>query len=46
MPRCHTCGNDYARSFDVLTADGQRFTFDSMECAAYNSRPVAPTAVA
>ena len=33
----HTCGNDYAKSFDVLTADGQRFTFVSMECAAYSS---------
>ena len=30
MPRCHTCGNDYAKSF---------VTFDSMECAAYKLAP-------
>jgi len=33
MARCDVCGNDYAASFEVLTAQGQRFTFDSFECA-------------
>jgi hypothetical protein len=39
MPRCHTCGNDYAKAFEVTTAAGQRFTFDSIECAAYKLAP-------
>lgn len=33
MARCDVCGNDYAGSFEILTANGQRFTFDSFECA-------------
>jgi hypothetical protein len=33
MSRCDQCGNDYDRSFDVVTADGSRRTFDSFECA-------------
>jgi hypothetical protein len=33
MARCDVCGNDYAASFEILTAKGQRFTFDSFECA-------------
>jgi hypothetical protein len=39
MPRCHVCGNDYAASFDVIAANGQRFTFDSFECAAFKLAP-------
>ena len=39
MSRCDSCGNDYARSFQVIAADGQRFTFDSLECAAYKLAP-------
>lgn len=33
MARCDVCGNDYAASFEVLTAKGQRYRFDSFECA-------------
>ena len=33
MARCDVCGNDYAASFEIHTAKGQRFTFDSFECA-------------
>jgi len=33
MARCDVCGNDYAASFEILTAQGKRFTFDSFECA-------------
>jgi hypothetical protein len=33
MARCDVCGNEYAASFEILTAQGQRFTFDSFECA-------------
>jgi len=40
MPVCDVCGNDYARSFQVTTADGSRFTFDSLECAAHKIAPV------
>jgi hypothetical protein len=29
---CHTCGNDYDRSFDVVMR-GETHTFDSFECA-------------
>lgn len=39
MPVCDVCGNDYARAFQVTTADGQRFTFDSLECAAHKIAP-------
>jgi hypothetical protein len=39
MPRCDTCGNDYARAFRVIAADGRRFSFDSLECAAYKLAP-------
>lgn len=39
MGKCTICGNDYARSFDVVTADGEQFTFDSMECAAQQLAP-------
>lgn len=34
MGKCETCGNEYDKSFDVITADGGRHTFDSFECAA------------
>jgi len=33
MARCDVCGNDYAGSFEILTAQGKRYTFDSFECA-------------
>jgi hypothetical protein len=32
MARCEVCGNEYARSFEVLAA-GERHVFDSFECA-------------
>lgn len=38
MARCDTCGNDYARSFDV-TRDGRTHTFDSFECAIQKLAP-------
>jgi hypothetical protein len=39
MARCHTCGNDYDKTFDV-DMDGETFTFDSFECAI---QALAPT---
>lgn len=32
MAKCEVCGNDYDKSFDVITK-GQTHTFDSFECA-------------
>jgi hypothetical protein len=39
MARCDICGNDYAGAFQVIAANGQRFTFDSFECAAFKLAP-------
>jgi hypothetical protein len=39
MAECHTCGNDYDKTFDV-TIEGETFTFDSFECAI---QALAPT---
>lgn len=33
MAICHTCGNDYDRTFQVEAADGNSYRFDSLECA-------------
>lgn len=40
MPVCDVCGNDYAQVFQVIAANGKKFTFDSLECAAHK---IAPT---
>lgn len=32
MAKCETCGNDYAKAFQV-TLDGKTHTFDCFECA-------------
>lgn len=42
MPICDICGNDYLHAFQVITPDGARFTFDSLECAAHKIAPVCP----
>jgi hypothetical protein len=39
MAICDVCGNDYAESFQVTTTAGERFTFDSIECAAHKIAP-------
>ncbi|QYJ03476.1 hypothetical protein KUV85_14235 [Nocardioides panacisoli] len=39
MNTCATCGNEYDRSFEVTTAAGEQFTFDSIECAAHRIAP-------
>jgi hypothetical protein len=38
MAKCDTCGNEYARAFEV-TMDGRRYTFDSFECAVDKLAP-------
>jgi hypothetical protein len=40
MAVCDVCGNDYDKAFQVVSAEGQTFTFDSFECAIH---AVAPT---
>ncbi|MGE0799125.1 MAG: hypothetical protein AB7G13_22670 [Lautropia sp.] len=37
--KCNVCGNEYAGAFQVTTAAGERFTFDSLECAAHRLAP-------
>lgn len=38
MGTCAVCGNEYERSFEVLM-QGERFTFDSFECAVHKLAP-------
>lgn len=38
MARCHCCGNDYDKTFEVIK-DGERYTFDSFECAVHMLAP-------
>ncbi|HEX9668292.1 MAG TPA: hypothetical protein VGC93_02300 [Thermoanaerobaculia bacterium] len=42
MACCDTCGNDYDKSFQVITASGERHTFDSFECAVHAVAPECP----
>ena len=39
MARCDMCGNEYDKTFQVTTADGQTRTFDSFECAIHAVAP-------
>ncbi|MGH7241871.1 MAG: hypothetical protein ACREJD_00440 [Phycisphaerales bacterium] len=39
MPICHTCGNEYDKTFEVIK-NGKSMVFDSLECAA---QALAPT---
>jgi hypothetical protein len=39
MTRCHTCGNDYEKSFEVIL-EGQSYTFDCFECAIHKLAPM------
>ena len=41
MATCDVCGNDYDKSFE-LSQGGQRFTFDSFECAIHKCAPACP----
>lgn len=38
MARCDACGNEYERSFEI-SLDGNRYTFDSFECAIERLAP-------
>ena len=39
MPRCDVCDNDYDKAFEIRMG-GQRFTFDSFECAIHRLAPI------
>lgn len=39
MPKCHTCGNHYDKTFEIAMG-GQSYTFDSFECAVHALAPV------
>jgi hypothetical protein len=39
MARCDVCGNDYDKSFQVVTAR-TTYTFDSFECAIHKLAPI------
>ncbi len=39
MAECSVCGNDYDKAFQVATAEGQEFVFDSFECAIHALAP-------
>ena len=38
MAKCDACGNDYDKSFQVVT-QGKTYTFDSFECAIHKLAP-------
>jgi hypothetical protein len=38
--QCEVCGNEYDKTFQVITAAGGSHTFDSLECAI---QALAPT---
>lgn len=38
MGTCTVCGNEYDRSFDVMM-QGDKYTFDSFECAIHKLAP-------
>lgn len=41
MARCDQCGNDYDKTFQVIS-NGQTHTFDSFECAIQKLAPSCP----
>ncbi|MFC3104535.1 hypothetical protein [Salinisphaera aquimarina] len=42
MAQCDCCGNDYDKAF-IVEMGGQRYTFDSFECAAHTLAPTCAT---
>ncbi|MEX5632349.1 Prokaryotic metallothionein [Parafrankia sp. FMc2] len=39
MATCDTCGNDYWMAFEIRVVSGERYTFDSFECAVQKLAP-------
>ena len=42
MARCDVCGNDYDKSFQVISGHGKH-TFDCLECAIHAIAPTCET---
>lgn len=40
MAKCDHCGNDYDKAFQIHTADGESYVFDSFECAIQKTAPL------
>jgi hypothetical protein len=38
VAKCDVCGNEYSRSFEVISG-GKKHTFDSFECAIHKLAP-------
>lgn len=38
MATCHTCGNNYDKTFEIVRGD-QRRSYDSFECAIHAEAP-------
>ena len=43
MGICVHCGNEYDKSFEIELSDGERYTFDSFECAIHALAPTCQT---
>ncbi|MFN2421341.1 MAG: hypothetical protein ABR527_08185 [Gemmatimonadota bacterium] len=43
MGRCVHCGNEYDKSFELQLSNGDRYTFDSFECAIHTVAPTCGT---
>jgi hypothetical protein len=41
MAKCDVCGNDYDKSFQIISG-GKTRTFDSFECAIHMLAPTCP----
>lgn len=39
MAICEVCGNDYDKSFEIITTEGSAHIFDSFECAIEKLAP-------
>jgi hypothetical protein len=39
MATCDVCGNNYDKTFHVITHDDRRHTFDCLECAIHALAP-------
>ena len=42
MGKCVACGNEYDKTFELTTPNGQSHTFDSFECAIHVIAPECP----
>lgn len=39
MAQCEVCGNEYDKTFQVVTHDGTTHVFDSFECSIHRLAP-------